>query len=237
MPNDIVIEMMTKDFILWRCLHSGPLTRKTIDQLPSNNKMPWEQYRARNKALLTKLTDVYGACVVVARDGDNIIGKIRFYPKTICKMKDAGSLCLQQDYPIGPSDDFTEMDFPPLDKLEDKTLKVHCLMIGSPGQEKNPYQRKGIGSRMVKTLIDWARENGWKQIETDSFEDLPIIYQTTGSAGHTFWENLGFKMVDRFPHPYLCEYKEFVTTLEEQAKSAGIDPEKAKDSIVMRFDL
>jgi hypothetical protein len=32
MIDEIVIEMMTRDFILWRCLHGGPLTRETIDK-------------------------------------------------------------------------------------------------------------------------------------------------------------------------------------------------------------
>jgi len=110
-------------------------------------------------------------------------------------------------------------------------------MTGSPGQEENPYQRKGIATRMVQKLIEWAKENGWKQIEADSFEDLPIIYQLTGSAGHTFWEKLGFRIADRFPHPYMREFGDFVAMVEKQAKCAGIDPEKAKDSIIMRLDL
>ena len=33
------------------------------------------------------------------------------------------------------------------------------------------------------------------------------------------------------------EFDEFVTTLKEQAKSIGIDPEKATDKIVMRLNL
>ena len=32
MIEDVVVEPMTEGFILWRCLHSGPLSRSTIDQ-------------------------------------------------------------------------------------------------------------------------------------------------------------------------------------------------------------
>ena len=74
---------------------------------------------------------------------------------------------------------------------------IHCMMTGSPLQEKNPYQRRGIGSRMVEALIEWAQKNGWEHIEVESFEDLPIIYEVTGSAGHVFWEKLGFRLNDR----------------------------------------
>ncbi len=90
---------------------------------------------------------------------------------------------------------------------------------------------------MVRTLIEWAKANGWRHIEADSFEDLPIVYEVTGSAGHTFWEKLGFRVVDRHPHPYLQEPSEFRVTLEEQAKSCGIPLERARDQLVMRLDL
>jgi GNAT superfamily N-acetyltransferase len=152
-------------------------------------------------------------------------------------MAGAGGLCLQQDSPAGPADDFADADFPPPAQIEDKTLAVHCLMAGCPQQKENPYQRKGIGTRMVETLIQWAGANGWDRIEADSFEDVPIIYEITGSAGHTFWEKLGFRLVDRHPHPYLQERNEFVVTLEEQAASLGISPERARDRLLMRLDL
>jgi len=93
---------------------------------------------------------------------------------------------------------------------------------------------------MVRTLVQWAGANGWERIEADSFEDLPIIYEMTGSAGHTFWEKLGFRLVDRHPHPELQdpgEFPEFVATLEAQAKASGIPPERARDRLVMRLDV
>ncbi len=237
MIADIVIEMMNDDFILWRCLHSGPLTIDTIDKWPSDSDMPWERYRSRNKALLAKLTEVYGGCAVVARCGDSVVGQLRFYPKAVWEMEGAGFLCLQQDSPAGPLDDFPALDFPPREELDDRTLKVHCLMTVSPCEDGDSYRRAGIGTRMAQKLILWARENGWKRIEADAFEDLPIIYQVTGSAGHTFWEKLGFHAAERFPHPHLREHKEFAALIEEQAQCAGIDTEKAQDCIVMRLDL
>jgi len=96
---------------------------------------------------------------------------------------------------------------------------------------------------MVRALIDWAKATGWERIEVDSFEDLPIIYEITGSAGHTFWEKLGFRLVDRHPHPALqdqnerTEFDEFVKTLEKYAKSIGAPLERARDRLVMRLDL
>lgn len=240
MIEDVVVKPMTDEFVLWRCLHGGPLTRDTVDQWPSTDTMAWERYRWRNLPFLRKIARTYGACAILARDGDEIVGLLRFYPKVICEMMGAGGLCLQQDHPAGPAEDFADNDFPAPSQIEDKTLEVHCLMTGSSHQKENPYQRKGIGTRMVRALIQWAKANSWERIEADSFEDIPIIYEMTGSAGHTFWEKLGFRIVDRHPHPELqnpSEFAEFITTLEEQSKAIGIPPERARDRLVMRLDV
>jgi len=233
----LIIEPIADDLLLWRCLHHGPLSRDTIDRWPAGDEVPWERCRRRNLPLLARLTRVYGVCAIVARDGERIVGHLRFYPKAICGMAGAGCLCLQQDSPAGPAEDFADAEFPPLSQIEDKTLVVHCLMAGSSLQKENPYQQKGLGTRMAKALIEWARAHGWLGIEADSFEDLPIIYDITGSAGHTFWEKLGFRLVARHRHPDLQDCSEFVVTLEEQARSLGISPEWARDRLVMRLDL
>ena len=240
MIEDVVVEPMTEEFIVWRCLHGGPLALDTIDQSHPGGTIPWVCYHDRNTSLLVKLTRTYGACAILARDGDQIVGHLRFYPKSVCDKEGAGGLCLQQDYPAGAVEDFADSDFPEPAQIEDKTLVVHCLMTGSSQQKENPYQRKGIGTRMVRALIEWAKVNGWERIEADSFEDLPIIYDITGSAGHTFWEKMGFYLVDRHPHPALqdrSQFGEFIKMLEEQAKSIRIPPERAIDRLVMRLDL
>jgi hypothetical protein len=237
MSEDVVIEPMSEEFIVWRCLHSGPLSRGTIEQPPSGFPVDWERIRPRNVPLLKELTQVYGACAILARAGDRIVGQLRFYPQILWRMKDAGELCLLQDYPYGPSDDFSLADFPPLSQIQDKTLQIHCLMTGSPQQEDNPFQRKGIGTRMVRFLVQWAGARGWRRIEVEAFEDIPLIYRMTGSAGCSFWEKLGFHIADRHPHPHLREPSDFVEQLEEQAASVGIPPERARDRLIMRLDL
>ena len=112
MIEDVVVEPMTEEFILWRCLHSGPLSCNTIDQWPSNSQMSWENYRKRNVPLLVKLTRTYGTCAIIARDDDKIVGQLRFYPKAVWAIEGAGGLCLQQDYPAGPADDFSANNLP-----------------------------------------------------------------------------------------------------------------------------
>ena len=103
MIDDLVIEPMAEKLILWRCLHGGPISRDTIDEFPTDDAALWERCRARNEPLLSKLTEVYGACAIVAREGDQIAGQLRFYPKAVWEMEGAGLLCLQQDPPQGRS--------------------------------------------------------------------------------------------------------------------------------------
>jgi hypothetical protein len=240
MLSDVVIEMMSSEFILWRCLHGGPLTKETVDQPQPHPHVPWDQFRARNLPLLAKLTQIYGSCAVIARAGNQIVGQLRFYPKVVCSMAASGpGLCMQQTFPSGPADDFVENDFPPLDQIADKTLFVHCMMTGSPKQKDNPYRRKGFGSHMVRTLIDWARSKGWNAIEANAYVDLPCLYAVTGQAGRAFWEKLGFRVAESTIEPAFAEsaHEGFVGILLKEAADRGIDAGTAKTKYTMRLDM
>ena len=239
-PDRIVIEPMAEPFILWRCLHRGPLSPASIEQWPSGDGLPWPTFRARNLPLPKKLVATYGTCAMLARDGEQVVGFLRFYPKAIASLEEAGGLCLQQASPAGPSARLVEMRFPPLEEMPDKVLTVHCLMSGSPQQERNPYQRQGIGTRLVQALAAWARAEGGQAIEATAYEDLSIIYAVTGQAGKRFWEKLGFQLVRTETEPDFAqedEFADFVKALREQAGEQGMDFEQAKNRYTMRLEL
>ncbi len=240
MLSDVVIEMMSSEFILWRCLHGGPLTKETVDHPDPHPRVPWDRLRARNVPFLVKLTQVYGSCAVIARDGNQIVGQLRFYPKAICNMAAPGpGLCMQQVFPNGPADDFVENNFPLLNQITDKILFVHCMMTGAPKQKDNPYQRKGIGSHLVRTLIGWARQRGWSAVEASAYADLPCVYAVTGQAGRTFWEKLGFRVIETAIESAFVEDGSdgFVGILLKEAADRGMDPTTAKTKYTMRLDL
>jgi GNAT superfamily N-acetyltransferase len=254
MNKGITIVPMTEDFILWRCLHSGPLSKQTMEQYPGGEGqvVNFKKFRGINIPLLEKLTKTYGSCAIVARDGDEIIGVLRFYPKAIMSMEKAGFLCMQQDFPAGPAEDFINEQLPPFDQIEDKTLKVHCIMTARPYAADNETEifgmrclgkveagaRKGIGLKLAHALVDWARQNGWKRIEMTTFADLDIFYGTSGGAGKSFWEKAGFKVEkirpmsrDDWPD------KKAQHLIDSQAKTAGISPEQAWSFYDMACDL
>lgn len=233
----VVVEPMSRELILWRCLHGGPLSRSTIETWEPDGRMPWAQLRARNVPLLERLTEVYGACAMVARDGERIVGQLRFYPKAVGDMPDAGMLCLQQLHPSGPVDGFSGAAFPAPEAIADRTLVVNCLMTGSPQQKENPYQRRGVGTRLVRALIEWAGQRGWRAIESMSFEDMPTLYAMTGSAGRTFWEKLGFRVVGSEPEPAFAQESDLVRALRAEATGLGLPPDSFRTRLTLRLDL
>jgi hypothetical protein len=235
--DDVIVAPMTGEFLLWRCLHGGPLNLHNIDHPIPDECVPWDELHARNLPLLHRLVETYGACAIVARAGERIVGQLRFYPSEVCAMPAAGELCLQQLFPAGPEAGFASQDFPPLEQLKDKTLRVHCMMTGSPSQAENPYQRKGIAVRMVGCLVDWARQQGWKAIEAVAYEDLDIVYAITGSAGKSFWQKLGFQVTEVGAEPAIGEDEGFATVMKEQAAARGLPEVAYMNRYIMRLEL
>jgi hypothetical protein len=236
MLDDLVVEPMREDFILWRCLHAGPIDRGNIDAPPPNLEVDWPSARARNIPLLTKLTQTYGACAILARDGDDVVGTLRFYPKALCSFGDSGAgFCLQQRSPFGPAEDLAAREFPPLAALADKTLFVHCLMVTSPPDEPDRYRRKGLGTRLARELVRWAKEHGWASIEATAYEELPMLYAISGAAGRRFWEPVGFRVVHQDTEPAISG--ELLEKLRQDAVAAGLNPENVANRYRMGIDL
>ena len=238
MIEPLTVEMMSKNALLWRCLHGGSLTTDSIEQWDRSETMPWAAFRARNLPLLSKLSDIYGACAVVARVGDQFVGHLRFYPKAVCELAEPGlGMCLQQEFPSGPSEGFWQMNFPSKQEIEDKTLFVHCMLLASRGPGGESLRRKGIAARMARALIDWAVVNGWQAVEATAYEGLPIVYDIFGQAGRTFWEKLGFRLVRTEHEPLLEEESDIVLKMREEARAAGLDPAAITKKYIMRLDL
>lgn len=239
MGDDVAIGMAAEGFVPWRCLHGGPLTERSIEQLPGDQGIPWAEFRARNMPLLKKFTRIYGGCAVVARDGERVVGTLRFYPKALCTFTASGGamMCLQQAHPAGPAHDFAQTDFPPLEQLEDKSLFVHCMMIAPAPQGEPGYRRRGIGTRMARHLIEWARARGWHAIEATAYEDLDIVYGVTGVAGRTFWEKLGFRVAAMGVEPGFEQYPDILRAMIEQGRALGLSAEDVKRKYAMRLGL
>jgi hypothetical protein len=238
MTGPLSIEMATGTAVLWRCLHGGPLAAGSPDGGEGEALVPWGEFRERNLAFLRNLTLTYGACAVVAKSDGSIIGHLRFYPKVVREMNANGlGLCLQQGFPSGPADDLGGRTFPPLKEIDDKTLLVHCMMLAPVGPGGGEYRHQGIGTRMARALIEWAVWKGWSAIEAHAYENLPLIYATSGQAGPVFWEDLGFRLVGTEREPALEEENDFARALRTEAIEQGLDPARISNKYIMRRTL
>ncbi len=232
----VIVEPMRSDFLLWRCLHGGPLSPENIDDPAPHAEIDWPSTRARNVPVLIKLMKTYGTCAIIARDGSEAIATLRFYPKTLCSFSAGGAaFCLQQAYPAGPKDDLAAQAFPAREEMPDKTLFVHCLMIAAPAEEPARYRRKGLATRMAFELIRWAGDQGWDAIEANAYEEIPLLYAIAGVAGRRFWEKIGFEIVHADTEPGMIG--ELLEAIRKDAAAAGIPPEKAANRYRMRLDL
>lgn len=236
MLEDVVFKPMTEDFMLWRCLHGGPLSKRSIDA-PTEDSQGAFKYRSQNTTLIRKLIQTYGSCAILAWDQDEVVGFVRFYPKIIEEMNEGGHLCLLQDFPSGPSEELVQADLPNFDEIADKTLAINCMMTGSPLTKDNPYQRKGLGTRLIKALIEWARAEGWQAIEADAYHDLPLFFEITGNAGRLWWERLGFEVVSIGEERAMKDESEFIERAVKQAREAGLDPDEVTRCFRMRLEL
>jgi hypothetical protein len=234
--DGLIIEPMREEFLLWRCLHGGPLSAENFGDPPPHPEIDWPSSRARNIPLLRKLVRTYGTCAIVARDEAAVVATLRFYPKSLCSFSEGGAaFCLQQPYPAGPADGLVNCDFPTLRELAEKTLFVHCLMIVSPKDEPARYRRKGLATRMAGELILWAKEQGWRGIEANAYEEIPLLYDIAGVAGKRFWEKLGFSVVVTDTEPGMSG--ELLEAVRKAAVAVGIPAGNAATRYRMRLEL
>ncbi len=232
----LIVEPMGSDFILWRCLHGGPLNPRTIERPAPHPQIDWPSTRARNLPLMEKLVRTYGSCAIVARDGEEVVGTLRFYPKELCAFGESGAgFCLQQAPPAGPAEDLADRSWPERDRFRERTLFVHCLMIAAPGEEPGRYRRQGLGTRMARELIRWARAEGWEAIEATAYEEIPWLYANAGVAGRRFWEKLGFRVVHAGIEPGMRG--QVLEVIRASAVEAGLPADIAANRYAMRLEL
>lgn len=126
-----------------------------------------------------KLTENYDACAILAWQEQTVIGFLPFLP-TECGMLLPHCLHYVAEGGMAAVRAFSPV---PKDNMRQRFLQTHCLSV------KQTMRRKGLGSKMVRYLIEWAIANEWQRIEGWAFEKsnfgwLPDI---------VFWEKCGFK--------------------------------------------
>jgi hypothetical protein len=84
-------------------------------------------------------------------------------------------------------------------------------------------------------LIRWAREQGWRTIEANANEKIPLIYAIAGVAGEAI---LGEARIQRREFGYgTVDEREFLEAIRKDAVAAGVPAEQAANRHKMRLEL
>jgi len=183
----IEYRMIDESCLLPYCLHSGAVPLASLSHP--------EEARARFEAehglphspvaeFLQALSRNYGAVGVIAVDGDVIVGKVRFAPRYLFGGTDQG--CVQSEDGVKAIKAVELEKLTPFEDLRPKSLFIWCF------QALPAYAGQGIGTSMLRTLIAWARENGWEEMHASAIGHIRPLLDWTGAFSIDRYRNLGF---------------------------------------------
>ena len=173
--TEIVIRTMGSDYVMADQEPQGIEVAVGCRVHADADKWPNPMYVTYYK----KLTEAYGACAMLAWQGNTVVGFLPFTPAG-CGQRLPSCVHYVDDGDMREVAAFSPV---PRNAMRPKVLKTHCLSV------KQSMRREGLGSEMVRYLVEWARANGWDRVQGWAFERsdfgwLPDI---------VFWEKCGFK--------------------------------------------
>lgn len=144
-----------------------------------NSRWPNPVYAAYAR----KITDTYGIAGIMAWQDTSLVGYLPVIPMN-CGMPPVPHCA---SVPIDDrADAIASAELIPFKELEQKILKVQCLSVAKR------LHRKGVGSAMAQSLIDWSRDQGWERIQGWAFADADIDDSYRWLPSIDFWEKAGF---------------------------------------------
>lgn len=178
---------MNKDFILFYCLHCGPLSPSTIDEKCS---LPKEQSN-RNKKLLARLIDTYGSCAMLAMEGDSVVAHARFYPQIIYNQF---KFCCQ-DPKHAITQEMVKMNLPPLANPAERILRITCFFV------HKDYRGQGLSHKLIDAILEWAKNNGWKGVRCFAYLDNYWLASEMCTPMLRTYSKHGFKKIETVTIP------------------------------------
>ena len=125
-----------------------------------------------------KLTKAYGACAILAWQAQSVVGFLPFVPIE-CGIDLPHCLHYVDAEDMAAVETFSPV---PKEQMRQRILKTHCLSV------KPTMRRKGLASRLVRYLVEWAKANEWQRIQGWAFEKSDFAWL----PDIIFWEKCGF---------------------------------------------
>lgn len=203
---------MDKDFILFQCLHNGPLSPSNIETKSMNTARVPRKQLERNKNFLTRLVNAYGSCAMLAWENDYVVAHARFYPQVIY---DRFKFCCHDpNYAI--TQEITEMELPLLTDRAERILRITCFFV------HKDYRGQGLSHQLIDAILKWAKNNNWKSVRCFAYQDNYWLASEMCTPMLSTYSQHGFKKIGIETLP---EVKDFL----QQMKNGDLGAEKKKD--------
>lgn len=186
--------MMDAETLLCRCMHGGPVPLSGASSaLPEVSQDAVEMF-------LKAMIDKYGSCAVLVLDGESIVGVLWFYPDLVREQLGVGhAACIQEEHQVEALARLDLESLPSMDELPDTSLRIECMMVVHEYDKSKvevDYTGRGIGKRMIQTLVAWAKENGWKRISAIAIPNIKPLLLWHGSYSVERYKALGFRVTE-----------------------------------------
>ena len=202
---------MSKDFILFRCLHDGPLSPSNIETKSMNIGSLSKKQLDRNQKLLTRLIDAYGSCAMLTMEGDSVIAHARFYPQIIYNRF---KFCCHDPKHI-ITQEMVEMNLPPLTNPTERILRITCFFV------HKDYRGQGLSHKLINAILEWAKNNGWKSVRCFAYQDSYWLASEMCTPMLRTYSKYGFKKIGAVKIPEARD-------LLQQMKNGELGAEKKK---------
>jgi len=190
----ITYRMMDASCPLPTCLHKGSLSLAYVVTEPAYVETVSDIPTGSVARTLRAISDRYGACGVLAIDGEMAVGKIRAFPQAILDRMD---LCLQEPQYVRP---LLALDLAALPSREESPV-LHLLCI----QVAGAYAGRGIAGGMLDALLAWARAEGWREARANAVSNIPPLLNWCGQLSRGALEHRGFTVTRGALSPPLRE--------------------------------
>jgi len=221
-PRDLDIRAMDEDFIAYRKMYVPPLTRENVgmilphDDAPVMRHFKRRRYQQVIEEFFRRQIRAVGSCAVLAWEGDGVVGKMHFTTREMfAAFRRAGAwYCVDHESTPTTILSLDEDEEARLLASESRTLFVVCFNIGHMDAR---YHGQGIASAMLEYLKAWARERGWRRIETHSCPDI-TPHRSIGSwmLRRSALERRGFRVAEETrvpPHEAAARLRHIEATM------------------------
>lgn len=206
--REIDIRAMDEGFIMWRKMFHAPLTADNMETADP-------EYLATGRAdgrfavfeeFFRKQIRIVGSCMVLAWDGDGVIGKMHYTTRELHeaiggpeRWSSEACYCVDHDGFAPKLRSLGDRALTQLLRSRSRTLVIVCFNIGHTDPR---WHGHGIAKAMVEYLKQWAGENGWRRVEARSCPDItPTSVVGDWMLRRGPFERLGFRVLEELDIP------------------------------------